>query len=91
MLFSFCGCSESKAEEPKIHTEIQDNLKITYIYDEWGSIVVSKNVYNMDTEVTVEYVYFYENNGWGTQLIGVSVITTTKDGQIVNQFEDRAQ
>lgn len=91
MLLSFCGCSESKAEVPKIHTETQDNLIITYLYDGTGSIVVSKNIYNMDTEATVEYVYFYNNNGWGRLQCGVSVITITKDGKIINQFEDKAQ
>ena len=91
MLFLFCGCSEPKFEKKQIYTEVQDNLKITYIYDERCSVIVTKNIYNMDTGVTIEYVYFYEKNGWGIQHIGVAVITTSKDGQIINQFEDKVQ
>lgn len=87
IVLTLCGCSVENKDN--IYTEIQDDVTITYIYD--GANVVSKNIYNMSTGITTEYVYFYHNNGWGTNIAGVSVVTITKDGQIINQFEDKAQ
>lgn len=85
MMFVLCGCSQ-KEEAPRTHTETQGNLQITYTYS-YDDIVVSKNIYNTNTGITTEYFYFYENNGWGEHLIGTTVITIDKDGQIIDKYD----
>ena len=82
---TFCGCSQEE-EKLRTHTETQGNLQITYTcaYDD---IVVSKNIYDTNTGITTEYFYFYKNNGWGEHLIGTTVITIDKDGQIIDKYE----
>lgn len=86
MLLTFCGCSNVK-EESKIYTETKGNLQITYTYGYSNKSIISKNVYNVDTGITIEYSYFYENRGWGEQLIGISVITIDKNGQIIDKYD----
>lgn len=87
IMLVFCGCSQTE-EELQTYTETQGNLQITYTYGYAHSVIISKNIYDVDTGLTTEYSYFYENKGWGAQLIGISVITIDKDGQIIDEFED---
>ena len=86
-IFTFSGCSKLS----RTYTETQNNLLITYIYDETLNMIVSKNVYHIDTGISVEYTYFYHHTGWGTNLIGVSAIAIDGNGQIISEFEDRVQ
>ena len=88
MMLVFCSCSKTE-EESQTYTETQGNLQITYTYNDSHSVIVSKNVYDTNTGITTEYFYFYEDKGWGEQLIGVSVVTIDKDGQIVDKYDDR--
>lgn len=87
IVLALCGCSQVE-KEPQTYTETQGNLHVTYTYNDLHSVIVSKNIYNVDTGLTTEYFYFYEDKGWGEQLIGASVVTITKDGQIIDKFED---
>ncbi len=86
IMIMFCGCSIE--EKPQIYTEIQGDLQITYIYNDTLDAVVSKNIYNVNTGLTTEYFYFYEEKGWGEQLIGSSAVTFDQEGKIIDRFED---
>lgn len=83
MFISLCGCSNTNKNQ--VYTETQGNLLITYIYDE--DDVISKSVYNNITEITVTYTYYYNNNGWGRNVVGSSIISVDKDGNIIDRFE----
>ena len=85
VMLAFCSCSQ-KEEGSRTHMETQGNLQITYTYA-YDNIVVSKNIYDTNTGITTEYFYFYENKGWGEHLIGTTVITIDKDGQIIDKYE----
>lgn len=87
MVLALCSCSQTE-ERSQTYTETQGNLQITYTYNDQHSVIVSKNIYDTNTGLTIEYFYFYEDKGLGEQLIGVSVVAITKDGQIINKFED---
>ena len=82
ILISLCGCSN--VDNNQVYTETQENLLITYIYDEGD--IISKSVYNNSTEITIIYTYYYNNNGWGRNVVGTSVISVTKDGEIIDTF-----
>ena len=86
IMMMFCGCSTE--EKPQIHTETQGDLRITYIYNDTLDAVVSKNVYNASTGLTTEYFYFYEEKGWGEQLVGSSAVTFDQEGKIIDKFKD---
>lgn len=86
MIFAFCGCSQTQKERLRTHTETQGSLRITYTCS-YDDIVVSKNIYDTNTGITTEYFYFYENKGWGAFLIGTTVITVDKDGQVIDKYE----
>lgn len=90
MLISLCGCcnsssSDENSKKNQVYTETQGDLLITYVYD--YNDVVSKNVYDKNTGITTDYTYFYNNNGWGKWLVDVSIVTITRDGKIIDQFE----
>lgn len=87
ILVLLCSCSQTE-ENSQTYTETQGNLQITYTYNDQHSVIVSKNIYDTNTGLTIEYFYFYEDKGWGEQLIGASVVAITKDGQIIDKFED---
>lgn len=84
ILLSFCGCSQ---KELPTYTETQGNLQITYTYNDYHTVIVSKNIYDVNTGITTEYFYFYEDKGWGEQLIGATVITIDNDGQIIDRYD----
>lgn len=86
MVLVLCGCSQIEEEKQRTYTETQGNLQITYIRS-YDDIVVSKNIYDTNTGITIKYFYFYENNGWGSHLIGTTVVTIDKDGQIIDKYE----
>lgn len=88
-MIAFCGCySECTKENSRTYVETQGNLQITYTYNDSLDTVISKNIYNTDTGLTIEYFYFYEEKGWGEQFVGLSVITTDKEGRIISKYED---
>ncbi len=88
MLISLCGCSNCNecSERNKTYTEAKGDLLITYIYS--GDYVISKNIYDKNTDITTDYTYYYENNGWGNNLVGMNIVTITRDGEIIDQSED---
>ena len=86
IMLAFCGCSQAE-KEPQTYIETQGNLQITYTYNDHHTVIVSKNIYDTNTGVTTEYFYFYEDKGFGEQLIGVSVVTINKDGQIISKYD----
>lgn len=88
MLISLCGCSNSSnpnEDSKTVYTEEEGNLLITYIYD--YDDIISKNVYDKNTGITTDYTYFYHNNGWGKNLVGINIVAITKDGIIIDKFE----
>ena len=97
MLVLLCGCgsesangSDSSSNDSKknvrAYTETQGDLLLTYIYDR-GNNVISKNVYDKNTGITTDYTYFYYEDGWGKNVVGVNIVTITKDGKIIDQSE----
>lgn len=86
MILAFCSCSQIEEKKVRTYTETQDNLQITYTCS-YDDIIVSKNIYDTNTGITTEYFYFYEDRGWGEHLIGTTVITIDKDGQIIDKYE----
>ena len=83
MFTSLCGCSDTD----EVYTETQGNLLITYIYDNDGGDIISKSVYNNSTEITIIYTYYYDNHGWGKNIVGSSIVSVDKDGKIIGKFE----
>lgn len=79
----FCGCSSET--EPMTRTEIHNDLEITYTYNNAGSTVISKSVYNTNTGITTNYFYYY-TEGYSEQLVGSSVVVVNRDGEIISQF-----
>lgn len=85
LLVCLCGCgSDTTDEEEFIITETNGNLVITYVMDKYEYIVLSKNIYNTETGITTEYVYYYTERGWGPQLIDSRITTIDKDGTIIS-------
>lgn len=82
-----CGSAEDNHHK-RVQTEVIGNKQITYIYNLHDDTIVSKNVFDKDTGVTTEYVYYYTDEGRGDKLIGVNVITIAKDGQVTGEFKD---
>ena len=80
-----CGATEP---EKRTSTEVCGNLYITYMYNLQDDTIISKNVYDETTGITTEYVYYYIDAGHGEKLVGVNVITITKDGEIVGEFKN---
>lgn len=82
-----CGSAEDNHNK-RVQTEVIGNKQITYIYNLQNDTIVSKNVYDNDTGVTTEYVYYYTDEGRGDKLIGVNVITISKDGKVTGEFKN---
>lgn len=89
IVLALCGCSKTEEKASRTYTETKGNLQITYTYNDNGRAIISKNVYDINTGITIEYFYFYEDKGWGEQLMGVSVVTIDKDGQIIGKYDDK--
>ena len=80
----FCGCSEqSHTPNPNTLTETIDNKQIVYTYNYAETIVVSKTVYDLDTGITTEIIYYHEDKGWGEQLIGSSIYIYDSTGKLL--------
>ena len=86
LLITGCSTNDYPETGENITVEEQGDLTITYIYDYGNYRVIAKNVYDNTTGITTEYSYYYKNNGWGTNLIGTSVVITSKEGEIISQF-----
>lgn len=89
-LLTICltGCGEVAEPEKRISTEMCGNLCITYMYNMQDNTVISKNVYDESTGVTTEYVYYYEDRGYGEKLVGMNVVTISKDGEVIGEFKN---
>ena len=87
LLLSGCS-SDTKTSDSENHVfiETHGDLITTYIYNYDNSKVLSKNTYDNITGITTEYSYYYHNNGWGTQLVGTSIVVISKEGEIISQF-----
>ena len=88
VMLAFGGCdSKPEVNKRQVYTETKDGRQITYVYDDDNTSIISKNVYNEDTGITIEYFYFYENTGWGDKCIGGGVVVIDKDGNVVGKFD----
>jgi hypothetical protein len=78
----FAGCDKPT---DKSITKMNGDLVTSFLYDSSGSCVISKSVFNSKTDTTIEYTYYYDKNGFGDKIIGVTIITIDKDGKIIDR------
>lgn len=90
IMLSVCliGCGSIPEPEKRTSTELCENLYTTYVYNPKDDTIISKNVYDKTTGVTTEYVYYYTDEGRGKILVGFNVITISKEGKVMGEFEN---
>lgn len=85
MLLYLTGCGSNEPEQ-NVFTEVHENMIITYAYNLHDDTLISKNVYDSNTGLTTEYNYFYKPESHGGTLMGVSIVTITKEGKVTGDF-----
>ena len=78
--------SEERRPKPYQETYTEGDLSITCNYSASDKLLI-KTTYNTITKTTTTYNYIYESDGWGTNLVGVQVITVDENGTIISHSE----
>lgn len=86
-LICLSGC-EGKDRTPSITTEVVGNSYISYVFDKEMNSIISKSVYDGNTGITTEYIYYYTKTGLGKEIVGINVITISKEGNIIGEFKN---